>query len=104
MDILHFIRFNRSTALYELGSSTTCGYMRILRLWALQVLRAGLTLDKFLWRRYTRHKKDLKKTYGSWVAVTGGTDGNGRAYCDELAKQGEQLAHKCRRAMRMPKS
>jgi NAD(P)-dependent dehydrogenase (short-subunit alcohol dehydrogenase family) len=34
-----------------------------------------------------RPAKKLTK-YGSWAAVTGATDGIGRAYCDELAKQG----------------
>lgn len=51
------------------------------------LLRVGCAVDQFLWRQFLRPAKNLKK-YGSWAAVTGATDGIGRAYCDELAKQG----------------
>jgi len=36
---------------------------------------------------FGRPGKDLKQ-YGSWAVVTGATDGIGKAYCFELAKQG----------------
>jgi hypothetical protein len=58
-----------------------------LSLGFLQLCRIGFAVDVFLWRQFLRPAKKLKK-YGSWAAVTGATDGIGRAYCDELAKQG----------------
>lgn len=51
------------------------------------LLRMGCAVDMFFWRQFIRPAKDLKK-YGAWAAVTGATDGIGRAFCDELAKQG----------------
>jgi hypothetical protein len=58
-----------------------------LSLGLVQLCRIGLAVDLFFWRHFIRPAKKLKK-YGSWAAVTGATDGIGRAYCDELAKQG----------------
>ena len=52
-----------------------------------KALRVGCAVKRFFWRQCIRPAKDLKK-YGSWAAVTGATDGIGRAYCDHLAKQG----------------
>ena len=65
-----------------------------LGLGCLKCIRTGLAVDWFFWRQFIRPAKDLKK-YGSWAAVTGATDGIGRAYCDELAKQG---VHACWRS------
>eukprot|EP01025_Chloroclados_australasicus_P049580 TRINITY_DN5654_c0_g1_i1.p3 TRINITY_DN5654_c0_g1~~TRINITY_DN5654_c0_g1_i1.p3 ORF type:complete len:339 (+),score=32.29 TRINITY_DN5654_c0_g1_i1:641-1657(+) len=47
-------------------------------------------IAKFLifgWRQFLRPKQNLKQ-YGSWAVVTGGTDGIGKAYANELAKNG----------------
>eukprot|EP00892_Ulva_mutabilis_P001653 jgi/Ulvmu1/11489/UM077_0038.1 len=45
---------------------------------------------RFFWRQYLRPGKKLSK-YGQWAIVTGATDGIGRAYCDQLAKQGMSI-------------
>lgn len=62
-----------------------------LGLGCLKAVRIGWAVDMFFWRQFIRPAKDLKK-YGSWAAVTGATDGIGRAYCDKLAKQGVCVA------------
>ncbi|NWR48445.1 HSDL1 protein, partial [Regulus satrapa] len=36
-------------------------------------------------------KVDLVKKYGEWAVVTGGTDGVGKAYAEELAKRGVNI-------------
>jgi hypothetical protein len=58
----------------------------------------GFAVDLFFWRQFIRRGKSLKK-YGSWAAVTGATNGIGRAYCDELAKQGTSLGRPLCRAI-----
>jgi hypothetical protein len=58
-----------------------------LGLGCFKLLRIGFAVDWFFWRQFLRPAKNLKN-YGSWAAVTGATDGIGRAYCDALAKQG----------------
>lgn len=55
---------------------------------AVTSVSAGL---QFVWRQYLRPGKNLSK-YGKWAIVTGATDGIGRAYCDELAKQGAPVS------------
>jgi hypothetical protein len=58
-----------------------------LTLGCFKLCSIGVAVDLFFWRQFIRPAKNLKN-YGSWAAVTGATDGIGRAYCDELAKQG----------------
>jgi hypothetical protein len=58
-----------------------------LSLGFFQLCRIGFDAKLFFWRQFIRPAKKLKN-YGSWAAITGATDGIGRAYCDELAKQG----------------
>lgn len=43
---------------------------------------------KGFYARFIRAGKNLKKVYGQWAIVTGGTDGIGLAMADELAKKG----------------
>jgi hypothetical protein len=57
-----------------------------LSLGCFKVLRLGCAVDWFIWRQFIRPGKKLTK-YGAWAAVTGATDGIGRAYCDVLAEQ-----------------
>mmetsp|Transcript_36363 Transcript_36363/g.58294 ORF Transcript_36363/g.58294 Transcript_36363/m.58294 type:complete len:311 (+) Transcript_36363:174-1106(+) len=51
------------------------------------VLKAALLLGFFMFKRSARPVKD-PKSYGSWVAITGATDGIGKALCFEFAKKG----------------
>lgn len=56
------------------------GLFKLLELW--------LTMHLFFWRQFLRPSKNLRERYGRWAAVTGATDGIGRGYAEELAKQG----------------
>lgn len=69
------------------GRAQGAAVMLALGLGCLKAFRIGCAVDWFFWRQFIRPAKDLKN-YGSWAAVTGATDGIGRAYCDHLAKQG----------------
>eukprot|EP01024_Parvocaulis_polyphysoides_P000615 TRINITY_DN1015_c1_g2_i1.p1 TRINITY_DN1015_c1_g2~~TRINITY_DN1015_c1_g2_i1.p1 ORF type:complete len:298 (-),score=33.99 TRINITY_DN1015_c1_g2_i1:582-1475(-) len=45
----------------------------------------------FIYRQCLRPQKNLKKLGGNWAVVTGSTDGIGKAYAFELAKNGLNL-------------
>lgn len=58
-----------------------------LCLLALSVLRQVLGVLKFLWAYFLRPSRNLR-AYGQWAVITGATDGIGKAYAQQLAKQG----------------
>lgn len=51
------------------------------------VLRAAIGVLAFAWAYFLRPGRNLRR-YGEWAVVTGATDGIGKAYCQQLAKQG----------------
>lgn len=53
----------------------------------LVILRVYLWLVGFVWRYFLRPGVSPKR-FGPWAAVTGATDGIGKAYCEVLAKNG----------------
>ncbi|KAJ0669609.1 putative very-long-chain 3-oxoacyl-CoA reductase [Helianthus annuus] len=59
----------------------------IFALGILSFLRTLTSILKWVYVNFFRPAKNLKK-YGSWALVTGSTDGIGKAFAFELAKQG----------------
>ncbi|MFS8020486.1 putative very-long-chain 3-oxoacyl-CoA reductase [Helianthus anomalus] len=59
----------------------------IFALGILSFLRTLTPILKWVYVNFFRPAKNLKK-YGSWALVTGSTDGIGKAFAFELAKQG----------------
>lgn len=53
----------------------------------LVLLRAIVQTSAFLYAKFLRAGKDLKK-FGKWAVVTGATDGIGKAFAEELARKG----------------
>lgn len=51
-------------------------------------LRSLLATLRAAWVFFLRPGKDLKQQLGQWAAVTGCTDGIGKAYAEALAAQG----------------
>lgn len=58
---------------------------------AALALRWAASVLQFVWAYFLRPGRNLRK-YGEWAVVTGATDGIGKAYCEQLAKQGERRA------------
>ena len=54
---------------------------------AFVVVLYGMETLGFLYRTFLRPGQNLKKKYGGWAVVTGCTDGIGKAFCEELARQ-----------------
>mmetsp|Transcript_16135 Transcript_16135/g.44961 ORF Transcript_16135/g.44961 Transcript_16135/m.44961 type:complete len:336 (+) Transcript_16135:162-1169(+) len=54
---------------------------------AFVVARVVLAFIGGVWRYFLRPGKNLRKSYGEWAVVTGATDGIGKAFCEQLAKQ-----------------
>jgi len=48
---------------------------------------ANIFFNHFIKVRFFSKRKQLK-SYGDWAVVTGATDGIGKAYCEQLAKEG----------------
>jgi len=70
----------------------TAFYFEIYLKYALFIIVAYIILSffKFMYKNLIRKRHDLKLRYGenSWAIVTGATDGLGKAFCEELAKEG----------------
>jgi len=56
----------------------------------LVVLRAVAEVGSFLYAKFVRAGKDLRK-YGKWAVVTGATDGIGKAFAEEMARKGMNI-------------
>lgn len=56
----------------------------------LVVLRAAAEVSSFLYAKFIRAGKDLRK-YGKWAVVTGATDGIGKAFAEEMARKGMNI-------------
>lgn len=61
----------------------------LLLLGLLSILKPLILMIQAIFM-HLKPMKDLKKTYGdnSWAVVTGGSDGIGFGFCEELAAQG----------------
>ncbi|KAM0822305.1 hypothetical protein ACQ4PT_071583 [Festuca glaucescens] len=80
----------------------TCAHVEFLRAqpaWALALaavglfvaVRAALRLALWVYAFFLRPGKPLRRRYGPWAVVTGGTDGIGRAIAFRLAASGLNL-------------
>ncbi|KAI4356054.1 hypothetical protein L6164_000106 [Bauhinia variegata] len=56
----------------------------------ISICRASLLFVKWVWAMFLRPPKNLKQ-YGSWVIITGSTDGIGKAIAMEMASKGLNL-------------
>lgn len=60
----------------------------------LRVIKVVYGILNFIYVYFLRPGKNLK-FYGSWAVVTGASDGIGKAYCEELARKGKDISHRC---------
>jgi 17beta-estradiol 17-dehydrogenase / very-long-chain 3-oxoacyl-CoA reductase len=71
------------------AGKNTMGFHKLLSaVGALTIFYFLADILNGFYARFIRGGKNLKKCYGQWAIVTGGTDGIGLAMADELAKKG----------------
>ncbi|EDW77325.1 uncharacterized protein Dwil_GK18149 [Drosophila willistoni] len=69
------------------------GFLTLIGLYALgcylyEQLRTPFRLLKVRWIDDSHKRQSLKERFGSWAAITGSSDGIGKEYAKELARQG----------------
>ena len=70
-----------------LAMAQACLVVLLLVLGCLRAAAATSAALRYIWRQFLRPGKKVSQ-YGAWAIVTGGTDGIGREYANQLAKQG----------------
>ena len=70
-----------------LAMAQACLVVALLVVGCVRAASVTSAAVRYIWRQFLRPGKKLSQ-YGSWAIVTGGTDGIGREYANQLAKQG----------------
>jgi len=87
MGSINLMKSNQMMALYGLATFGAWKFMQVV---------GDVTYG--FWKHFLRPRRNLRRRYGSsnssitpWAVVTGGADGIGKAYCQELASAGFNL-------------